>query len=60
VTPRGKWNDEGRRFGGTLDRALSIGLRAGMRYVEVYPPDMNNESLRPVLRACAARLQEGD
>jgi hypothetical protein len=56
VTPRGAFNDEGRRFGGTLERALDIGMRAGMRYLEVYPPDMGNESLRPVLRACVTKL----
>ncbi len=57
ATPRGKFNDEGRRFGGSLERALDIGMRAGMHYVEMYPPDMNNEVLRPVLRAYARKLQ---
>lgn len=58
VTPRGKFNDEGRRFGGSLDRALDIGLRAGMRYAEIYPPDLRNESLRPGFRATDRQLKE--
>jgi hypothetical protein len=57
VTPQGKFNDEGRRFGGTLEQALGIGLRSGMRYVEAYPPDLQNTALRPVLRDYATKLK---
>jgi hypothetical protein len=56
-TPRGAFNDEGRRFGGNLDRALQIGLDAGMSYLEIYPPDVANESLRPTLEEYAKKMK---
>lgn len=56
-TPRGAFNDEGRRFGGNLDRALQIGLDAGMTYLEVYPPDVGNESLRETLQEFSKKMK---
>jgi len=56
-TPRGAFNDEGRRFGGPLDRALQIGLDSGMIYLEVYPPDVANDSLRETLQEYAKKMK---
>jgi formylglycine-generating enzyme required for sulfatase activity len=48
VTPQGAFNDNGRRYGGTLEPSLVIGLYAGMQYLEAYPPDLTGDNLRPV------------
>ena len=56
VTPRGAFNDNGRRYGGTLDQSLEIGLNAGMQYLEVYPPDLASEELRPVFQKYRDRM----
>lgn len=49
ATPNGKFNDDGRRYGGTLEQSLEIGRRAGMNYIEMYKPDIQNPEFRPVL-----------
>jgi len=56
VTPRGVFNDNGRRYGGTLDQSLNIGLQAGMQYWEAYPPDLANAELRPVFQKYRDRM----
>jgi hypothetical protein len=57
LTPCGKFNDEGRRFGGSMETALDIALRADMHYLEAYPDDFQNEKLRPVLREYEAKME---
>jgi hypothetical protein len=46
ATPSGTFNDEGRRYGGTLEQSLIIGLNAGMSYLETYKPDVQNPAFR--------------
>lgn len=58
VTPRGKFNDEGRRFGGSLEDGLHIGREAGAAYFEIYPIDLENEALAKVLRGVAQELRK--
>lgn len=58
VTPRGKFNDEGRRFGGSLEEALRIGREAGAVYYEIYPMDLTNQALAPVFHTVAEQLRK--
>jgi hypothetical protein len=50
VTPEGSFNNNGRRFGGTLERGLQIGCDAGMTYLEIYLADISNKQLRPTIQ----------
>ena len=57
VTPRGKFNDDGRRFGGTLGTAFSVGLDAGAAYFEIYPVDLRDPDAARDLHEAATRLR---
>jgi hypothetical protein len=58
VTPRGKFNDEGRRFGGPLKPAFQLGLQSGASYFEIYPIDLKNEGAAPDIRNLARQLRQ--
>ncbi len=58
VTPRGKFNDDGRRFGGSLGTAFDIGLEAGASYFEIYPVDLREDSAARDIHKLASRLRE--
>jgi hypothetical protein len=58
VTPRGRFNDEGRRFGGPLAEAFRIGQEAGASYYEIYPIDLDNKELAQVLHEIAEQLRK--
>jgi hypothetical protein len=58
VTPRGKFNDEGRRFGGPLKPALELGLQSGASYFEIYPIDLKNDAAAHDLRDLARQLRQ--
>jgi hypothetical protein len=58
ATPTGSFNQNGERFGGTLERSLQIGQRAGMTYLEVYKPDLRNVALRPTLEEYAKKMKD--
>jgi hypothetical protein len=57
VTPRGKFNDEGRRFGGTLREAFQLGLKGGASYIQIYPVDLEHEATAKDIHALAKQLQ---
>lgn len=57
VTPQGKFNDEGRRFGGTLKEGFQKGLDAGASYFEIYPVDLSNEETAKDIRELAKTLK---
>ncbi len=56
VTPQGRLNAEGKRFGGSLDKALGIGLESGASYFEIYLADLQNPSLASEIHGLARRL----
>lgn len=57
VTPRGRFNDDGKRFGGNLADGFRIGLHAGAAYFEVYPVDLQQEATAKAIRDLAERLK---
>jgi hypothetical protein len=57
VTPRGSFNKDGERFGGTLPQALNLGLETGMSYLEIYTVDMENRELRPIIHQYVQRMR---
>lgn len=57
VTPQGRFNDEGRRFGGTLDTAFQIGIRAGASYFEIYPVDLRTATTAQAIHELAQQLR---
>ncbi len=57
VTPRGRFNDDGKRFGGTLADGFRLGLDAGAAYFEVYPVDLQQEATAKDIRELAERLK---
>jgi hypothetical protein len=58
VTPRGKFNDDGRRFGGPLKPAFQLGLQSGGSYFEIYPIDLTNEAASRDIRDLARQLRQ--
>ena len=58
VTPRGKFNDEGRRLGGTLGEAFDIGLKAGGSYFEIYPIDLKEAAAAKDIHDLALALRK--
>jgi hypothetical protein len=56
VTPQGRFNDQGRRFGGTMAEAVSIALDAGAAYLEIYPADLRDPVSAAALADAARRL----
>ncbi len=57
ATPAGKFNDNGKRFGGSLAQAFEIGLNSGASYFEIYSQDLKDESLIQVMRDVAEKLK---
>ena len=58
VTPRGRFNHDGARFGGSLDEGLRLGLDAGASYIEIYPVDYRTPAAARALRETARRWPE--
>jgi hypothetical protein len=56
VTPHGRFNDGGRRFGGTMTEAMQIGLDAGARYIEIYPADLKDAAAVAAFRDFTKRV----
>jgi hypothetical protein len=56
VTPRGRFNEEGQRFGGTMEQAMKTALDAGGTYVEIYPVDLKNPPAAQAIRHFAERV----
>jgi hypothetical protein len=50
VSPQGAFNEEGRRFGGTMAQATKLALDAGARYIEIYASDLGNEAAAAAFR----------
>ena len=56
VTPRGRFNEDGQRFGGTMDQAMKAALAAGATYVEIYPIDLKHQPAVQAIRHFAERV----
>jgi len=58
ATPQGRFNDEGRLFGGTMAEAFRIAHDAGARYVEIYPPDLKDPAAVAAFRDFTKRVTD--
>lgn len=58
-TPRGQFNQNGARFGGSFRESLEYGMQAGMTYLEIYQADMENKELRPIIHEYVRRMRQG-
>jgi len=56
ATPQGKFNDNGKRFGGSLTQGFEIGLKAGASYFQIYPADVQNQATAKEIHELAMRL----
>jgi hypothetical protein len=57
ATGKGRFNEGGKRFGGSLATAFDIGLRAGASYFEVYPQDLEDSGAASDIQALFMQLR---